>query len=184
MTFLTDLRPWFVSSDGQIAAKTVTVTLRCTGEGGLFYHIYTKQNIDWSRTSPPSRPALSFSVSYSATNVSVGDVISASAAVAYAGNASGVQMVLVDLKAPTGFVLDESDFLDLRAAGKISFYEFRGSGEALVYLDALKRNETRTMGYTLTAMGASTALLQHVNAFDMYNVSLRSELAPLLFTSA
>ena len=184
MTFLTDLRSWFWSEEGQTAAKTVSVTLRSSGEGGVFYHIYTKQNIDWVKTVLVSPAALSFTVSYSRTAVPVGDVISASAAVAYTGNASAVQMVLVDIRAPTGFILDESDFSDMLAGGKISFYEFLGGGgRALVYLDNLARGETTNMTYTLTAMSASTALLQHVNAFDMYNTSLRAELAPVGFTS-
>jgi len=185
MTFLTDLRSWFVSEEGQTAAKTVAVTLRSTGEGGVFYHIYTKQNIDWVKTQPAAPAALGFTVSYSTTNVSVGDVISASAAVTYAGMAPAVQMVLVDIRAPTGFVLAEGDFMDMFAGGDISFYEFLGGGtRALVYLDGLGRNETRQMDYTLTAMSASTALLQHVNAFDMYNTTLRAELAPVGFVSS
>jgi hypothetical protein len=184
MTFLTDLRSWFVSEEGQTAAKTVAVTLRSSGEGGVFYHLYTKQNIDWVKSQPVSPAALSFTVSYSKTAVSVGDVILASAAVAYTGNASAIQMVLIDIRAPTGFVLDESDFSDMLAGGKISFYEFLGGGgRALVYLDILRHGETRNMTYTLTAMSASAALLQHVNAFDMYNTSLRAELAPVAFTS-
>jgi acyl-CoA hydrolase len=133
------------------------------------------------KTVPVSPAALSFSVRYSSTKVSIGDVISASAAVTYTGNASAVQMVLVDVRAPTGFVMSESDFSDMLADGKISFYEFLGGGRALVYLDNLARGETTNMTYTLTAMSASTALLQHVNAFDMYNISLRAELAPVGF---
>jgi uncharacterized protein YfaS (alpha-2-macroglobulin family) len=184
MTFLTDLRSWFVSQEGQTAAKTVSVMLRSSGEGGVFYHLYTKQNIDWVKTQPAAPAALGFSVSYSTTNVSVGDVISASAAVTYAGKAPAVQMVLVDIRAPTGFVLAEGDFMDMLAGGDISFYEFLGGGRALVYLDNLARGETTNITYTLTAMSASTALLQHVNAFDMYNTSLRAELAPVGFVSS
>jgi len=184
LTFLTDLRPWFVSSDGQTAAKTVTVGLRSSGEVGVFYHLYAKQHLEWAQVTIQPVPQMSFSVNYSATSVSVGEVVSASAHIGYTGMASGVQMVLVDLKAPTGFVLDENDFIDLLSAGKISFYEFRGGKEALVYLDSLKRNETRMVDYTLTAMSASTSLLQHVNAFDMYNTTLKVELAPMAFASA
>jgi hypothetical protein len=151
----------------------------------VFYHLYTKQNIDWVKTVLVSPAALSFSVGYSSTNVAIGDVISASAAVTYAGNASAVQMVLVDIRAPTGFVMSETDFSDMLAGGKISFYEFLGGGgRALVYLDNLRHGETRDMAYTLTAMSASTALLQHVNAFDMYNTTLRAELAPVGFVAS
>ena len=185
LTFLTDLRGWFVSEEGQTAARTVPVTLKSTGEGGVFYHVYTKQNIDWVKTVPVSPAALNFTVGYSTTSVSVGDVIKASAALAYTGNAPAVQMVLVDIRAPTGFVLSESDFSDMLAEGRISFYEFLGGGTmALVYLDNVARGQTRSMDYTLTAMRASASLLQHVNAFDMYNVSLRAELAPVGFVSS
>ena len=184
LTFLTDLRDWFVSQEGQTAARTVSVTLKSAGEGGVFYHVYTKQNIDWVKTVPVSPAALTFSVSYSTTSVSVGDVVKASAAVAYTGNASAVQMVLVDIRAPTGFVLSDSDFSDMLAGGKISYYEFIGGGTmALVYLDNLVRGRTVGMNYTLTAMRPSTSLLQHVNAFDMYNTTLRAELAPVAFSS-
>jgi hypothetical protein len=183
LTFLTDLRPWFVSSEGTVLAKTVNVTLRSTGEGGVFYHVYTKQNLEWAVSGLRPLAELSFSVSYSKTNMSVGEPVSASAKVGYEGQASEVRMVLVDLRAPTGFVLDESDFMDLLAGGRISFYEFLGSVEVRVYLDGLRQNETRTLGYTLTAMGPSTSLLQHVNAFEMYNTSLKVELAPVSFTS-
>ena len=183
LTFLTDLRPWFVSTPGNTVARTVNVTLRSAGEGGVFYHLYTKQNIEWALTSPQPLPDLSFSVAYSKTNASVGEPVSASAQVSYEGRASEVRMVLVDLRAPTGFVLDENDFVGLLAGDRISFYEFLGGGEVRVYLDGLRQGETRTLDYTLTAMGASASLLQHVDAYDMYNTSLKVELAPVAFTS-
>jgi hypothetical protein len=186
LTFLTDLRPYFQSTDGSVAARTVNLTLRSTGEGGVFYHVYTKQNIEWSSPAASLKPVptLTFSVSYGTNSTSVGTVIGARANVSYIGDAPALQMVLVDIKAPTGFSLDESDFRDLLTKGTINFYEYLGTTEVYAYIDMMKRNETRTLDYTLAAMQASTSLLQHVKAWDMYNTSAVAELAPLEFTSA
>jgi len=181
LTFLTDLRPWFTSSEGPLAQKTVSVTLRSTGEGGVFYHLYTKQHIDWTQAVLPPAPELTLTVRYSSTNATVGTQISAVANVSYNGPATGLQMVLVDLRAPTGFVLDETNFDDMLSRGVISFYEFRGGGQALVYLDSLRQAQSKRLEYTLTAMTPATSLLQHVNAFDMYNTTLSVELQPVGF---
>jgi hypothetical protein len=183
MTFLTDLRPWFVSGDGPVGAKQVSVTLRSTGEGGVFYHLYTKQHIDWAQAAAPPAPVLSLSVRYSSTDTAVGTQLSAVANLSYSGPAPALQMVLVDLRAPTGFVLDETNFDDLLSRGVISFYEFRGAGQALVYIDGLERAQPRRLEYTLTAMTPAASLLQHVNAFDMYNTTLAVELGPVAFSA-
>jgi hypothetical protein len=183
LTFLTDLGPWFVSGDGPVATRQVTVTIQSSGEGGVFYHLYTKQHIDWAQAAPPASPALALAVNYSSTSTAVGTQLSATASVAYNGPAPGLQMVLVDLRAPTGFVLDETNFDDLLSRGVISFYEFRGAGQALVYIDGLERAQPRRLEYTLTAMTPATSLLQHVNAFDMYNTTLAVELGPVAFSA-
>jgi hypothetical protein len=183
LTFLTDLRQWIVSGDGPVGAKTVTVTLRSTGEGGVFYHLYTKQHIGWAQAVLEPAPDLALAVSYSSTNTTVGTQISATATVSYNGPATGLQMVLVDLRSPTGFALDETNFDDLQSRGVISYYEFRDSGRALVYLDSLRQGQTNKLEYTLTAMAPATSLLQHVNAFDMYNTTLSVELGPVEFSA-
>jgi len=183
MTFLADLRPWFVSGEGSVAARTVTVTLRSAGEGGVFYHLYTKQHIDWAQAVPETPPELALTVHYSSTNATVGTQLSASAVVSYNGLAPALQMVLVDLRAPTGFVLDETNFQDMLERGVINFYEFRGGGRALVYIDGLKSTQSKELEYTLTAMTPATSLLQHVNAFDMYNTTLSVELGPVAFSA-
>jgi len=183
MTFLTDLRPWFVSGDGPLAAKQVTVTLRSAGEGGVFYNIYTKQHIDWVQAEPRPAPELALTVRYSSTNATVGTQISAVADLSYNGQATGLQMVLVDLRAPTGFTLDETNFDDMLVRGVINFYEFRGGGRALVYIDSLQQAQSKRLEYTLTAMSPAASLLQHVNAFDMYNTTLSVELGPVGFSA-
>lgn len=181
MTYMMDLRPWFLSSEGNVAAREVSISLRSSGEGGVFYHIYTKQNIEWAAPMPLPPPELELSVSYDNTTVSLGDVVVAEAELVYRGPAGRLRMVLVELRAPTGFVLDESDFRELLSEGRISFYEFRGSDRALVYLDGVERERPVKLDYTLTAMRPAASLLQHVRAWDMYNTTLMVELGAVGF---
>jgi hypothetical protein len=149
----------------------------------VFYHLYTKQHIDWAQAAAPPAPVLSLSVRYSSTDAAVGTQLSAVANLSYSGPAPALQMVLVDLRAPTGFVLDENNFDEMLAGGAISFYEFRGGSQALVYIDGLKPAQPKRLEYTLTAMTPAASLLQHVNAFDMYNTTLAVEIAPVAFSA-
>ncbi|MGQ9583268.1 MAG: alpha-2-macroglobulin family protein [Thermoplasmatota archaeon] len=184
LTRLLDLRPWFASSEGGVSASAVSISLRSTGEGGVFYHVYTRQSIEWSAPQPPAPAGLRLVVNYSKTSVSVGDVIVAEAEVTYTGPADIVRMVLVELRAPAGFALDETDFRDMLADGTVSFYELRGQDRALVYLDGVRRDRSVELEYTLAAMRPAASLLQHVRAWDMYNTTLAVEAAPVALGAA
>jgi CD109 antigen len=171
ITYLIDLRP-YLDSDG------LNVKLVSSGKGSIFYQIFCEQYLPWSEANLFRPPELTLDVKYDTTNIKVNDMIQAEVNLMYNGGSPQLKMVLLDLRAPVGFAFVESDFQDLLEGGVINYYEHRGR-QALVYVDDLVKGELITFYYSLLALKPIKGTIQGVNAFDMYNTEITTELGPI-----
>jgi uncharacterized protein YfaS (alpha-2-macroglobulin family) len=174
LTYLIDLRPHL--------SHTKEVTLSSTGEGSIIYQVYYSQYIPWdiAGTSEPSEMTLD--VSYSSTNITVNDMLTATLTLEYLGDAAKLKMVLIDLRAPVGFSFVNENFENLIKSGMISQYEVNDR-EVMVYIQDIYPNTPVTFSYNLLANKPVRGLVQGIHAFDMYNPDLDVEVDPITMVS-
>ena len=172
VTFLIDLRPYL--------ENVTNVSISCTGEGDVLYSIYLEQYVPWP-DEPESSEYLTLTVTYDATSISVDDRLEAHMYLLYDGVAPVLKMLLVDLRAPLGFVFDLSEFDELLGSGVISSYD-SNDRQVVVYITDIESGTPVEFDYSLVAQMPITSTLQGVVAWDMYDpYNLRSETSPLLF---
>jgi CD109 antigen len=173
LTYLIDLRPYL--------GETTTVTLTSSGEGSVLYQVYSSQYIPWdiSRANEPLEMTLD--VTYSATNITVNDMITATLTLEYLGSAAKLKMVLVNLRAPVGFSFVAYNFDYMIAQGRISNYEINDR-ECMVYIEDIYPDTPITLGYNLLANKPIKGVVQGIHAYDMYNPDLDVEIEPVTIT--
>ncbi len=170
ITYLIDLRPYL--------AETTTVTLTSSGEGSVLYQVYSSQYIPWDIADPNEPPEMSLEITYSTTNITVNDQISATLRLEYLGNAAKLKMVLVDLRAPVGFSFVSEDFEELVEDGTFSNFEINDR-EAMVYIQDVYPDTPLVFTYHLLANKPVKGMVQGIHAFDMYNPDLDVEVDPV-----
>ena len=170
ITYLIDLRPYL--------EETTEVTIKSSGSGSIMYQIYYEEYIPWNIIGADKPQELILNISYDTTNIKVNDRITASLELKYMGTADHIKMVLVDLRAPVGFSFVESDFQDMKSTDKISQYEINNR-QAYLYIEDISYAETITVTYHLEADDPIKGTIQGVQAYDMYNPNLKSELEPI-----
>jgi len=173
LTYLIDLRPHL--------AKTTTVTLTSSGEGSVLYQVYSSQYIPWNISGTNEPAEMTLDVTYSTTNISVNDMITATLTLEYLGSAAMLKMVLVDLRAPVGFSFVEDNFISYISVGKISNYEINDR-ECMVYIEDISPNRPIILTYNLLANKPIKGVVQGIHAYDMYNPDLDVEIDPVTIT--
>ena len=169
MTYIIDLRPYL--------NETTTVNLKSNGTGSILYQIFFEQYLPWENNVEQQKEIL-LDVTYDATNIEVNDTINASVTLIYNGSADIARMILIDLRAPVGFSFISSDFSTLVKQGIIDNFEIKGS-QALVYIESLEKGKVVKFLYHLKANEPIKGVIQGVNAFDMYNTNIKTELPPV-----
>jgi hypothetical protein len=158
------------------------VTLSSKGEGSIVFQVYYSEYIPWDVADPNEPSEMTLDVSYSATNIAVNDMITATLRLEYLGDSAKLKMVLVDLRAPVGFSFVEADFEILIASGVISQYEVNDR-EVMVYIQDIHPDTPITFSYRLLAERPVRGLVQGIHAFDMYNPDLDVEVDPVEMVS-
>jgi hypothetical protein len=174
LTYLIDLRPHLRDS--------TTVTLSSSGEGSILYQVYYSQYIPWDVAEPNEPSEMTLDVSYSSTNITVNNMLTATLTLEYIGDAAKLKMVLIDLRAPVGFSFVENDFENLISSGVISQYEVNDR-EVMVYIQDIYKDTPITFSYHLMANKVVRGLVQGIHAFDMYNPDLDVEVDPITMVS-
>jgi hypothetical protein len=87
-------------------------------------------------------------------------------------------MVLVDLRAPVGFSFVEADFIAMKDKNEISQYEINNR-QAYLYIEDLSYDQAVTVTYHLLANDPIRGTIQGIQAYDMYNPELATEIAPV-----
>jgi hypothetical protein len=154
------------------------VTLTSSGEGSVLYQVYSSQYIPWNISGANAPPEMTLDVSYSTTNISVNDMITATLTLEYLGSAAMLKMVLIDLRAPVGFSFVEGNFVNLLSLNRISNYEINDR-ECMVYIEDIYPNTPITLTYNLLANKPIRGVVQGIHAFDMYNPGLDVEIEPV-----
>jgi CD109 antigen len=173
ITYLIDLRPYLTDA--------TTVELESSGKGDVLYQVFLEQYIPWDMANLNEPPELELNVSYNSQNISVNDYLYATMTLKYNGDVDMLKMVLIDLRAPVGFSFVYYDFQSLLNAGTINQYDIR-TRQCQVYIDNVEANEPITFTYRLLANMPIRATLQGINAFDMYNPNLTTEIDPVTIT--
>ena len=172
VTYIIDLRPYL--------ANVTNVSVSCTGIGSVLYSIYLEQYVPWP-DEPESSPFLTLTVTYDATSIAVDDRLDAHLYLLYDGDAAVIKMILVDLRAPMGFMFDLSEFDALDAQGVISSYDYNDR-QVIVYITDVESGVPIEFDYSLVAEMPIESTLQGVVAWDMYDPeNLRSETLPVVF---
>jgi len=169
LTYIIDLRPYL--------NETTTVNLKSNGTGSILYQIFFEQYLPWENNVEQQKEIL-LDVTYDATNIEVNDTINASVTLIYNGSADIARMILIDLRAPVGFSFISSDFSTLVKQGIIDNFEIKGR-QALVYIESLEKGKVVKFLYHLKANEPIKGVIQGVNAFDMYNTNIKTELPPV-----
>jgi hypothetical protein len=174
LTYLVDLRPFM--------GETTNIRLESTGTGSVMYQVYYEEYIPWAIIGADRPQELILDISYDTTNIKVNDQITANLELKYVGAADHIKMVLVDLRAPVGFSFVEEDFEDMKSSGKISQYEINNR-QAYLYIEDLTYDQSITVTYHLLANDPIRGTIQGVQAYDMYNPNLTTELEPVEIVS-
>jgi len=169
LTYIIDLRPYL--------NETTTVTLSSNGIGSVLYQIFFEQYLPWGN-NVEQRKEILLDVEYDTTNIEVNDTINASVTLIYNGSADTARMILIDLRAPVGFSFIPSDFSTLVEQGIIDNFEIKGR-QTLVYIESLEKGKVVEFTYRLKANEPIKGVIQGVNAFDMYNTDIKTELPPV-----
>jgi hypothetical protein len=170
ITYIIDIRPYLKES--------TEITLKSTGVGSVMYQIYYEEYIPWEIIGADKPQELILNISYDTTSIKVNDKIKADLELKYVGSADHIKMVLVDLRAPVGFSFVEEDFEDMISSGKISEYEINNR-QAYLYIEDLTYGQTVMVTYHLLANDPIKGTIQGIQAYDMYNPELISEIEPI-----
>ncbi len=172
VTYIIDLRPYL--------QNTINVMLLSNGTGNILYQIFLEQYLPW-KNNIEQRKEIVLEVTYDATEIAVNDTINASVTLIYNGSADIVRMILIDIRAPVGFSFISDDFSLLLNKGVIDNFEIKGR-QALIYIESLEKGKVVTFSYRLKANEPIKGIIQGVNAFDMYNTNIKTELPPVNVT--
>ena len=135
MLFYIDLRP-YLNGTG-----TTDIVMSSSGSGTVLYQVIYEEHRPWTIYEMPHDMPFEFSIDYDTDTVEVGDWVKASVHLRYTGDAPQVQMMMVDLKAPTGLTFRDYYFQDLLYDGVIQQYDNYGS-TAHLYIDNVDRDES------------------------------------------
>jgi hypothetical protein len=172
LTVTTDLRKYLDPVNG------TEIELRSLGKGNLVFQVYMSQYLPWSPENRTQSKELTLNVTYSTLNLKVDDTLTATLDLVYTGGAKELKMVLVQLKAPVGFSFVTDSLERLVADHVISMYEL-GPGEAQVYIQNVEQGIPISFEYQLLCNKPVKASIQGVQAFDMYNPQVKTEILPV-----
>ena len=165
----------------QFSSNVTCISLESIGKGKVIYQIQSEFALLWD-TAIVEPKELFLNVTYSTTSISVDNCIRATVQLKYFGPEQVVRMILIDLRAPVGFSFIEDDMTKLVSDGTIGLYELKDR-QLLVYIDNVVRGKLIEFNYRLKANMPVKGLIQGVNAYDMYDPTVKVLLDPIEITA-
>jgi len=154
------------------------IRLQSSGSGRVYYTVTKSQYLPWWVVGVERPQELDLKVTYDSTDIKVDDTITAHLTMEYLGSAGMLKMILIDVRAPAGFVFVVEDLNTLVEEGKISSFEL-ADRQALLYVTDVMPNQTLSLDYHLRATMPLKGTIQGVKAFDMYDPDLTVEVEPV-----
>jgi len=154
-----------------------TVSLEVTGEGNLYYQVVAVYYLPWREEPAIGSPEISIDVAYDTTNLTVGDVVTATVKVAYHGLGSA-EMVIIDLGVPPGFAVERAD-LDRLVGSLFAKYDIRGR-QVILYVEKLEGE--MEFSYRLRAMFPITAKTPSSEVYKYYQPEVKAVTTPVVIS--
>ena len=126
-----------------------TVGISFAGEGKMSYNLVATHHIPWAVAGEDPLGPLSIDVAYDKTSIAVNDTVMATVTVQN-NTAAALNMVLVTLGIPPGFVVEPEGLQPYIEDGLLSKYETTGN-QLTLYVFELTPNVTETISYRLRA---------------------------------
>lgn len=156
------------------------VEISTSGTGSVVYQLVLRQYIPWNNfTQPPCE--LCLTMTYSGTQVTVGQNITATIGLVYGGELDQLKMVLVTVKSGVGLRFDQDSLDSLVNEGVISLYE-SSPGSVLLYVENVAKGAHINFAITLTGVTQFRGTVEGPSAFDMYDPGLTVRLPPAAMT--
>jgi uncharacterized protein YfaS (alpha-2-macroglobulin family) len=175
MLYYIDLRPYLDPSG------TTKVELTSTGIGTALYQVIYEENLPWEEYKVHKEMPFALDITYDRTQVSVGEDVTAHVAVLYSGEAPQIQMLMVDLQAPTGLTFSAWFFEGLQRDKAIQQYDFYGN-RVNMYIDNVDSGEKIEFDIPMKADRPANSTLQGSRAYDMYNPLIQAYSPPVTMT--
>lgn len=170
-----------VEMSGQASTGEHTVGLAFSGSGKVSYNLVSKHNVPWTAGAPSGNEALSITVEYDRTALSVDETVEATTSVRNE-TAAEQNMILVTVGIPPGFELISEDLDAYVQAQALSHYERTGK-QLTLYLQALAAHELRAFSYRLRATMPVRASDGGASARPYYEPAQQVEAAATLLTA-
>jgi hypothetical protein len=153
--------------------------LELEGGGNLMYQVTTSYYLPWDKLphTPPAEELLDIEVSYDRTNLAVNDTVTVGVSVRL-NRAGTVKMPLVNLGLPPGFTVLTEDLNRLVEQELIQRYELTGR-QIIIYLEDFSSERPLNFSYRLRARFPMRAQTPPTSAYDYYNPTEQTTLAPL-----
>lgn len=128
---------------------THTVGLSFAGQGKMSYNLVALHHVPWAVAGEDPPGPLTIDVAYDKTSIAVNDTVEATLTVQN-NTAATLNMVLVTLGLPPGFVVETDDLTPYMESGLLNKYEITGK-QLTLYVFELTPNAVETITYRLRA---------------------------------
>ena len=156
------------------------VSLKFDGSGSLAYQIVGRSFIPWDKQ--PDSEALSIDVAYDRTELSRGDIVTATATI-HNNLPKLAKMVMVDLGIPPGFDLLSEDLQSLQEktqgdqGGRLEKFSLTAT-QAILYFNALSPEQTVKIRFRLRAKYPIRARTFASRVYEYYDPAVSSTAKP------
>ena len=157
-----------------------SVEIRFDGSGGIAYQVVGQYFVPWE--SKAVQESLSINVNYDRTKLATNDIATATATVQNNLDKTA-KMVMIDLGIPPGFELLSEDLQELQektaaqSTGKLEKFSLTAT-QAILYLNAIARNQTVTVKYRLRAKYPIRAKTFQSRTYEYYNPAVSATAPP------
>lgn len=162
-----------------VGAGAHEVKLAFVGTGKASYHLVSKYNLPWDQAPAEPTGPVSVTVGYDKTELAMNETVTATVNVTNNTDAK-LNMVLVTLGIPPGFVVMGEDFAPYLANNTMSNWETTGK-QLTLYLPLLAPSSQQTFQYRLLATMPVTASDGGGQAYPYYQPDAKSSVESTTF---
>jgi hypothetical protein len=152
------------------------VTLAFTGEGKVSYNLVASHHLPWDVAGPPEPGPVEVSVAYDKTTLEVNETVKSTVSVKNNTGAK-LNMVLVTLGVPPGFVVESDDFASYIAQGVLQKVETTAK-QTTLYIFEMEPLSTQVFEYRLRATMPVKASDGGATAYPYYEPEKKTESEP------
>jgi uncharacterized protein YfaS (alpha-2-macroglobulin family) len=169
-----------INLSARLAAGANRLTLTEPSGTGVGYQVAFRYHVPESDKSR-ERETLSIAIDYDRTELTVGDIVKATATVVNQMDAVA-PMVILDLPIPAGFTLETEDLAKLVSEQKIEKFQVNARS-AVVYLRGLERGKPLRLSYALRAKMPVQVTVPAARVYEYYNTDKQGRSAPTNITA-